>query len=69
MVTQIELGFRPESRMAATVMSFNKAGVYPQLYLKDMRVDGLHLNARGAEEFSRLVAENFSQLHRAKLIR
>lgn len=66
---QIELGFQPESGMAGTVMSFNNARAYPQLYRNEMRMDRSHLNSRGAEEFTRLVAENFSQLQRANRIR
>lgn len=66
---QNELGFRPESGMASTVMSFNNARAYPQLYRNEMRIDRSHLNSRGAEEFTRLVAENFSRLDRANRIR
>ena len=66
---QMELRFRPDAAVAGSVMSFNNARAYPQLYLHEMRVDGIHLNARGAEEFTRLVAENFSQLQRTNRIR
>jgi hypothetical protein len=59
---QIKLGFRPESGIADNVMSFNDAGAYPQLYRKEMRLDGNHLNSVAAEEFTRLVAENFLRL-------
>ena len=60
--TQIKLGFRPESGIAGTVMLFNDAKAYPQLYRKEMRVDADHLNGAAAEEFTKLVAQNFSQL-------
>lgn len=65
---QIELGFRPESGIAGTVMSFNNATAYPQLYRSEMRSDSGHLNPVAAEEFTRLVAESFSQLRRENKI-
>ena len=65
---QIELGFRPESGIAGTVMSFNNARAYPQLYRNEMRIDRSHLNIMAAEEFTRLVAENFLQLRRENRI-
>jgi hypothetical protein len=65
---QIKLGFRPESGIADNVMSFNDARAYPQLYRKEMRLDGDHLNSVAAEEFTRLVAKNFSQLCRENRI-
>ena len=65
---QIKLGFRPESGIAGNVMSFNDARAYPQLYRKEMRLDGSHLNSVAAEEFTRLIAENFSRLRRENRI-
>jgi hypothetical protein len=65
---QIKLGFRPESGIADNVMSFNDARVYPQLYRKEMRLDASHLNSVAAEEFTRLVAENFLRLRRENRI-
>jgi hypothetical protein len=65
---QIKLGFRPESGIADNVMLFNDAGTYPQLYRKEMRLDGNHLNSVAAEEFTRLVAENFLRLRRENRI-
>jgi hypothetical protein len=65
---QIELGFRPESGIAGTVMSFNNARAYPQLYRSDLRSDSGHLTPAAAEEFTRLVAESFSQLRRENKI-
>jgi hypothetical protein len=41
---------------AETVMSFNDAQRYPSLYQAGVRLDEGHLNARGADEFSRLLA-------------
>jgi len=65
---QIKLGFRPESGIADNVMSFNDAGTYPQLYRNEMRIDSSHLNSLAVEEFTRLVAENFSHLRRENRI-
>jgi len=65
---QIKLGFRPESGIADNVMSFNDARAYPQLYRTEMRLDGGHLNSVAAEEFTRLIAENFSRLRRENQI-
>jgi hypothetical protein len=65
---QIKLGFRPEAGIASPVMLFNNATVYPQLYRKEMRIDRSHLNNVAAEEFTRLVAENFLQLRRENRI-
>jgi hypothetical protein len=66
---QIKLGFRPESGIAGTIMSFNNARAYPQLYRNEARIDRDHLNGVAAEEFTRLVAENFLQLCRENRIR
>ena len=66
--TQIKLGFRPESGIAETVMLFNDARAYPQLYRNEMRVDADHLNGVAAEEFTELVARKFSQLIQEKQI-
>jgi hypothetical protein len=59
---QIKLGFRPEAGIRGAIMLFNDAGAYPQLYRSEMRFDADHLNGAGAEEFTRLVAHNLSQL-------
>jgi hypothetical protein len=59
---QIKYGFRPESGLAGTVMLFNDAKAYPQLYLNEVRFDADHLNGTGAEEFTRVVAHNLSRL-------
>jgi hypothetical protein len=61
-MAQIKLGFRPGSGIKGTVISFNDAKAYPQLYRKEMRVDGGHINGTAAEEFTKLVAQDFLQL-------
>ena len=60
-VVQTRLDFRRESEVGATVMAFNNAKDYPQLYRKEMRFDSDHLNGAGSEYFTRLLAENFFQ--------
>lgn len=60
-VVQTRLGCRPDSGVAATVMSFNNAKDYPQLYRKEMRFDSDHLNGPASENFTKLFAENFLQ--------
>ncbi len=58
---QTQLGFPPQSGVAATVMSFNNAKDYPELYWKEMRFDSDHLNGPASENFTRLLAEDFWQ--------
>jgi hypothetical protein len=41
------------------VMAFNDARAFPSLYLTSSRIDEGHLNAKGADEFSRLLALRF----------
>jgi hypothetical protein len=43
-------------------MLFNDAKAYPQLYRNEVRFDADHLNGTGAEEFTRLIADNLSRL-------
>jgi hypothetical protein len=43
----------------AAVMAFNDAKAFPSLYFADARIDEGHLNAAGADEFTRLLAERF----------
>jgi hypothetical protein len=68
-VTQTRLGFGPEAAVGATVLSFNNAKEYPQLYRKEMRVDSDHLNGAGSEYFTKLLAEDFLQRLRQNQIR
>ena len=42
---------------APPVLAFNDANAYPQLYRTAVRVDENHLNAAGAQEFTRAFAE------------
>jgi hypothetical protein len=58
---QTKLRFRAETGIG-TVLSFNDTKRYPQLYRSEMRFDADHLNREGAEEFTRLVALDLSQL-------
>lgn len=61
LISHSRLRFRPETDLG-TVMSFNDATRYPQLYRREARAEDIHLNPSGAEELSRLVAQNLSQL-------
>ena len=45
-----------------TVISFNNARLYPNLYRPEVRIDRGHINKAGAEEFTRLMAAKFAQL-------
>jgi lysophospholipase L1-like esterase len=40
-------------------MAFNDARAFPSLYLASSRIDEVHLNAAGANEFARLLALRF----------
>jgi len=59
---QTKLGFRPESGIGGAIMPFNDVKGYPQLYRNEIRFDADHLNGTGAEEFTRLIADNLSRL-------
>jgi hypothetical protein len=50
--TQTKFGFRREAGIAATIMSFNDAAAYPQLYRKETRIDRNRVNSAAAEEFT-----------------
>jgi lysophospholipase L1-like esterase len=53
------------SAPSETVMSFNDAQRYPSLYQAAVRLDEGHLNAKGADEFSRLLAARFLETEHA----
>src|SRR2546423_1034042 len=57
---QTEMTFR--GKPPGTVISFNNARLYPNLYRADVRIDRAHINKAGAEEFTRLMAAKFAQL-------
>ncbi len=46
----------------ADLISFKDASKFPALYDPDLHFDGPHLNERGANEFSRLLAQEFAGL-------
>jgi hypothetical protein len=60
-VSQIKLRFRAEPG-PAVILSYNDARVYPELYRRDTRAEEIHLNPRGAEALSTLVARDLSKL-------
>lgn len=51
-----------DSGVVADVLAFNSPSEYPTLYDPVYRYDVGHLNAEGATEFSRLLAERFADL-------
>jgi hypothetical protein len=53
------------SAPSETVMSFNDARQYPSLYQERVRLDEGHLNAKGADEFSRLLAARLLETEHA----
>ena len=61
-LSQVRLGFRPDSGITASVLSFNDEQTYPGLYRPEMHAEEIHLNHRGSEEFSVLVAQQFAGL-------
>lgn len=58
-VTQSPLTLRPNQRLPGPVLAFNDRRAFPQIYGADVRVDESHLSRPGAEEFTRLLAEEF----------
>jgi len=60
-IAQTKLRFRPESDIAP-VLAFNDAQAYPQLYQTDARAEEIHLNPKGAEALTTLVAEELARL-------
>ena len=61
-ISQVRLEFRPEARVEGIVMSFNDENTYPDLYRIEMHAEEIHLNHRGAEKFSTLIAQRLAQL-------
>lgn len=60
-VSQTKLAFRPEAPVAS-VLAFNDARTYPQLYLPEVRAEEVHLNPKGAELMTTLLAEEMARL-------
>jgi hypothetical protein len=54
-----ERSFRIEAEAPGPVISFNQYGKYEELYEEKLRADPTHLNATGAEIFTRLFADRF----------
>jgi hypothetical protein len=61
-VTPGSTAFLPSKFIGAppgAVMAFNDARAFPSLYVASSRIDESHLNAAGADEFTRLLAFRF----------
>jgi hypothetical protein len=52
---------QPAARTGVPVLDFYDVLAFPELFVPEVRVDMQHLNARGAEIFTRELAEKFSQ--------
>lgn len=68
-IATVQFEFTFGSNPPGTVMSFNNARLYPNLYRTDMRIGRSHINKEAAEEFTRLVAVKFAQLLSAEKIK
>ncbi|MEY2479178.1 MAG: hypothetical protein QOI04_105 [Verrucomicrobiota bacterium] len=68
-VATVQFEFTFRSNPPGTVMSFNNASLYPNLYQTDARIDRSHLKKEAAEEFTRLVAVKFARLLSAEEIK
>jgi hypothetical protein len=51
--------FRFRGSPPGPLLSFNDAGTYPMLFDPTVRIDDTHLTKEGAEEFTRLLAQEF----------
>ena len=58
LIFQSPVTFR-QSRPPGPLLSFNDAATYPMLFDTKFRIDDAHLTSEGAEEFTRLLAQEF----------
>jgi hypothetical protein len=58
LIFQSPVSFR-KSPPPGLLLSFNDAGKYPMLFDPKVRIDDAHLTKEGAEEFTRLLAQEF----------
>jgi hypothetical protein len=61
-----ESRLRPAEREGIPLFDFYDVNAYPELFAPEVRVDMQHLNARGAEIFTRELAERFTQFATGK---
>lgn len=54
-----EMSGHPKQEPAVPVFDFREMDRFAELYRKDMRIDIAHMNAKGAELFTRRLAEQF----------
>jgi hypothetical protein len=52
--------FQDNAPAPGAVLAFNDAKAFPQLYRTNVRINEGHVNKKGAEEFTRLLAEKFA---------
>lgn len=58
-IFQSPVSFRESPRPPGPLLSFNNAANYPMLFDTKFRIDDAHLTREGAEEFTRLLAQEF----------
>jgi hypothetical protein len=61
--------FRDDASAPGSVLAFNNSKAFPQLYRTNVRSDEGHVNEKGAEEFTRLLAEKFAHEVETNVIR
>jgi hypothetical protein len=59
LIFQSPVGFREPPAAPGPLLIFNDARAYPMLFETRFRIDDAHLTKEGAEEFTRLLAEEF----------
>jgi hypothetical protein len=64
--TTAESTRRPDPRTGVETFDFRDVEKYPELFVADVRSDRTHLNAKGAELFSRRLAERFVEYRRTQ---
>ncbi|HYJ06034.1 MAG TPA: hypothetical protein VEX43_12935 [Chthoniobacterales bacterium] len=59
LIFQSPVGFREPPPAPGPLLSFNDVRAYPMLFDTQFRIDDAHLTKEGAEEFTRLLAQEF----------
>lgn len=59
LIFQSPISFREPPPAPGPLLSFNDARAYPMLFDPQLRIDDAHLTREGAEEFTRLLAQEF----------
>jgi len=59
LIFQSPVRFREPPPPPGPLLTFNDAGAYPMLFDTQFRIDDAHLTREGAEQFTRLLAQEF----------